>query len=245
MKKLSQRLLHLAEMVPSGGRLADIGTDHAYIPIFLVMEGRIPSAVAMDIGEGPLSRARINVAAHCLEAKIELRLSDGLKELHADEADTVLIAGMGGGLMVRILEAGGHAIRPGLNLVLQPQSEIQEFRKYLRMHDFQILKEDMVFEDGKYYPMIFAKKEAAKGSGDGMPAMHAEGGRQETEDLCGPCLLAARNPVLLEWLKKEIKVQETILNTLGQKKENESMMLRKNQIREKLVQLKQAESLFA
>ena len=89
-----------------GSRLADIGTDHGYIPIALVQEGRIPSALAMDVGKGPLSRAREHIHSQGLDTYIETRLSDGLTELHEGEADTVLIAGMGGMLMKRILEGG-------------------------------------------------------------------------------------------------------------------------------------------
>ena len=89
-----------------GSRLADIGTDHGYIPIALVQKGRIPSALAMDVGKGPLSRAREHIHSQGLDTYIETRLSDGLTELHEGEADTVLIAGMGGMLMKRILEGG-------------------------------------------------------------------------------------------------------------------------------------------
>lgn len=105
--QLSKRMSALASLVTEGSRLADIGTDHGYIPIALVQKGRIPSALAMDVGKGPLSRAREHIHSQGLDTYIETRLSDGLTELHEGEADTVLIAGMGGMLMKRILEGGG------------------------------------------------------------------------------------------------------------------------------------------
>ncbi len=93
-------------MVSPGCRLADVGTDHAYIPIYLMQNGVIPQAVAMDINQGPLLRATENIRRYGLTGRIETRLSDGLEKLQAGEADTILIAGMGGLLMVRILENG-------------------------------------------------------------------------------------------------------------------------------------------
>ena len=155
--QLSKRMSALASMVTEGSRLADIGTDHGYIPIALVQEKKIPSAIAMDVGKGPLSRAREHIHSQGLDTYIETRLSDGLTELHAGEADTVLIAGMGGMLMVRILNGGRHCL-PGIReLILQPQSEIHLVREFLKEHGYEITAEDIVLEDGKYYPMFRAE----------------------------------------------------------------------------------------
>lgn len=104
--RLSVRMSALADMVTPGSRLADVGCDHGYIPIYLCRTGRIPSAIAMDIHEGPLERARQHIEECGLSDRIQTRLSDGLEKLGGDEADTVLIAGMGGCLMCRILIAG-------------------------------------------------------------------------------------------------------------------------------------------
>ena len=154
--QLSKRMSALASLVTEGSRLADIGTDHGYIPIALVQTGKIPSALAMDVGKGPLSRAREHIHSQGLDTYIETRLSDGLTELHEGEADTVLIAGMGGMLMKRILEGGGHCLPSVKELILQPQSEIHLVRKFLAEHGYQITDEDIVLEDGKYYPMMRA-----------------------------------------------------------------------------------------
>ena len=119
---ISRRLNRLAELVTEGSRLADVGTDHGYVPLCLCREKKIPSAIAMDINEGPLKRAKSHIADAGLENYIETRLSDGLHELRGGEADTVLIAGMGGALMVRILTEGTRALMGVRELVLQPQS---------------------------------------------------------------------------------------------------------------------------
>lgn len=154
--QLSRRMQRLASLVTEGNRLADVGTDHGYVPIALVRERKIPSAVAMDVNKGPLARAEEHIREAGLSTYIRLRRSDGLQELQAGEADTILIAGMGGMLMVRILEEGGHCLDTAEELILQPQSDIYMVRRWLSEHRFQILLEDIVEEDGKYYPMLKA-----------------------------------------------------------------------------------------
>lgn len=180
---LSQRLQNVAMLVTEGNRLADVGTDHAFVPIFLVEAGRIPSAIAMDVNRGPLMRAREHIRQHALEDKIETRLSDGLESLGTDEADTILIAGMGGALTVRILEQG-KVLCDGRELVLQPQSETEKVRRYLEEAGFRILQERMVLEDGKYYPMMCCRPGRMK-----LTAMEAA---------YGPCLMRERPP---EWIR--------------------------------------------
>ena len=155
--QLSKRLRAVADLVPGGTVLADVGTDHAYIPIALVEEGKIPRALAMDINQGPLMRAEENIKAHGLEEKIEIRLSDGLEKMKKGEADAVLIAGMGGLLTVRIL-SGKREILDGTTLVLQPQSDLPSVRGWLAEEGYAITAEDLVLEDGKYYPMMRAQK---------------------------------------------------------------------------------------
>ena len=93
---LSKRLERLTDFVSEGNILADIGTDHAFVPIYLVSENKVPTAIAMDINEGPLEKANRNIRSKSLENKIKIRLSNGLDKLEAYEADTILIAGMGG-----------------------------------------------------------------------------------------------------------------------------------------------------
>ncbi len=134
---------------------ADVGCDHGYVSMYLVMRGISGSAIAMDVRKGPLSQAEANVHEFGLEDKVSLRLSDGLSDLKSGEADSLVIAGMGGRLMMSILDGAnlrGLGIRMG---VLQPQSDIMQFRQYIRQRGYGIVDERMIFEDGKYYfPML-------------------------------------------------------------------------------------------
>lgn len=198
--KMSRRLHMIADMVTSGYSVADIGTDHGYIPIYQVINGRAPFALACDLNEGPLARARDNVALYGLEDKIRLICSDGL--LGIDEpVDSVVIAGMGGLLIKRILSDGWEKIKSVKELVLSPHSEISQLRRYLYEEGFFIQDEDMVFEDGKYYVVM----KAVKGEGDEP---------DELGFLYGPRLLETKNKVLLEHLEKEKDTCEKIIANL-------------------------------
>ena len=188
--QLSKRLQAVARLVTPGSRLADVGTDHGYVPIWLFEQGQILSAIAMDLRNGPLERAREHIQMHGLDAHIETRLSDGLDKLLPGEADSIVIAGMGGMLVVKILSQGQKLLSSVKELILQPQSDLDAVREYLHRTGFVIVKEDMIFEDGKYYPM--------------MKAVHGD----NTDDrkiwfLYGRLLLENRHPVLKSYLEKE------------------------------------------
>ncbi len=185
---LSKRLRMNASLVTEGYRLADVGTDHGYIPIALVQEGKIPSALAMDVNPGPLGRAEQHIKEYQLDSVIHTRLSDGVKQLQPAEADSVLIAGMGGALIIKILEEGKEVLKTVKELILQPQSEIDKVRRYLVQAGYVIVKEDMVFEDGKYYPVMKAE----------LGEMQYE---QEIFYQFGKLLLEQEHPVLLQYLK--------------------------------------------
>ncbi|MGN0334388.1 MAG: tRNA (adenine(22)-N(1))-methyltransferase, partial [Lachnospiraceae bacterium] len=138
--------------------LADVGTDHGYVPIYLYEKKVIPAAIAMDVNQGPLERAKLHIAEAKLEKVIETRLSDGLSALKPGEADSILIAGMGGPLIVKILDTHRETAASAKELILQPQSEIADVRKYLYEQGYEIIEEHIVLEDGKYYPMMKAVK---------------------------------------------------------------------------------------
>lgn len=154
--QLSMRLRAIAGMVTKGNRLADVGCDHGYLSIWLVSEKTVPSAIAMDVRPGPLSRARENITRYGLEDYIETRLSDGLAKLEPGEGDTLVIAGMGGPLMERILKDGAKVREGFQELILQPQSDLPHFRHFLSEIGWEIVREEMIKEDGKFYPMMKA-----------------------------------------------------------------------------------------
>ena len=203
--ELSKRLKAVAELVTPGMRLADVGTDHGYIPIYLTEAGVIPSAIAMDINKGPLERAKEHIREHGLEGKIQTRLSDGLKNLQMNEADCMIAAGMGGGLVIRILSEERDTAGSLKELILQPQSEIDSVRKYLTEEGYRIVAEDMVYEDGKYYPMMKA-----------VPCMAGAGEIPYSEEELefGRVLLQQAHPVLGQFLEREMEIQNRILSAL-------------------------------
>ena len=203
--ELSKRLKAVAELVTPGMRLADVGTDHGYIPIYLTEAGVIPSAIAMDINKGPLERAKEHIREHGLEGKIQTRLSDGLKNLQMNEADCMIAAGMGGGLVIRILSEERDTAGSLKELILQPQSEIDSVRKYLTEEGYRIVAEDMVYEDGKYYPMMKA-----------VPCMAGAGEIPYSEEELefARVLLQQAHPVLGQFLEREMEIQNRILSAL-------------------------------
>ena len=154
--QLSKRLSAVAEFVTPGGCLVDVGTDHGYVPIALLEQKKISSAIAMDVNRGPLERAREHITQYNMGDYIETRLSDGLHALQAGEGDSLLIAGMGGGLTVRILSEGEPLLSGFGELILEPQSDIDRVRAWLLEHGFYLAQENFVEEDGKYYPILRA-----------------------------------------------------------------------------------------
>ena len=144
--ELSPRLRLAADLVPEGARLADVGTDHAYLPACLLMEGKIPSAIAADLREGPLSRARETAAEYGCGDRMAFRLCDGLSGIRPEETDAVVIAGMGGETIAQILEAAPWVRTRKIPLVLQPMSSIPELRQRLGEGGFRILEERLARE---------------------------------------------------------------------------------------------------
>jgi len=224
--QLSNRLLAVASLASAGHCLADVGTDHGYIPIYLIEEGKYETAIAMDVNEGPLQRALENRNLHGMQEKIALRLSDGVYALQENEADTVVIAGMGGGLVMKILSEGKNVLETVETLVLQPQSELTKVREFLENHTYYIEAENMILEDGKYYPMMRVKH----GKADSM---------DELEKKYGPCLLKEKHPCLLQYLEQEEKVCQSILQNL-QSGTGEKAKARMLELEEELHSIKMA-----
>ncbi len=195
------RLRAIAGMVTKGNRLADVGCDHGYLSIWLVSEKTVPSAIAMDVRPGPLSRARENITRYGLEDYIENRLSDGLAKLEPGEGDTLVIAGMGGPLMERILKDGAKVREGFQELILQPQSDLPHFRHFLSEIGWEIVREEMIKEDGKFYPMMKAVRNNA-----GEKTVYTE-----EEAWFGPLFLLKKcHPVLKEYLLREEMIRKKI-----------------------------------
>ena len=200
--KLSKRLQTIADFVKKGAVVADIGTDHAHIPIYLIKNNIISKAYACDINKGPLEKAKENINYYGVK-NIELRLSNGLEKLKTGEADTLIIAGMGGELITDILERGRIFFDAERKLILSPHTKTDEVRKYLLSNGFEITKEDMCIDEGKFYTVMEAVY-------IGKTFSYTNG-----ELLFGKYLIDNKNPVLFEYLKKEKQKYLSIISTDG------------------------------
>lgn len=152
--QLDNRLALCAEYVRQDAALADIGTDHAYLPVWLVRTGKISSALACDLREEPLRHGQATIEKYHAEKLVKTRLSDGLKNISPHECDDIVIAGMGGELIVQILSRAPWVKDVGKRLVLQPMSKAEVLRSYLSNEGFQILREEAVRSFGRIYSVM-------------------------------------------------------------------------------------------
>ena len=199
--QLPKRLETIIERMPDSGCLADVGCDHAYVAIEAVRRGRAARALACDVRKGPLQQAAEHILCAGLAGKIETRLSDGLEKVAPGEADTVVVAGMGGPLMERILQG---RLADFAHFVLSPQSEIPHFRRFLLAEGMQIDEETMLIDEGKYYVILNVSQRADAASSDSMYVT-------EEDFLYGGRLLRRLDPVLKSFLEKEKTRYEGIL----------------------------------
>lgn len=216
-KKLSKRMQAVADLVTPGLRVADVGCDHAYVSIYLVEQGITSKCLAMDVNKGPLERAQENIRAHGLEDRIETRLGSGLEPALPGEVDAVLMAGMGGILMRDLLQTSREVSHSLQEWVLQPQSDIDLVRRYIRESGFRIVEENMVEEDGKYYPMFRAVPEPDAAEADFLPEAELTAEEllwQQVYDLYGKLLLTGRHPVLKEFLEQGKEHYAAILHQM-------------------------------
>lgn len=195
---MTPRLYAIAHSVPQGARLADVGTDHGYIPIYLCLQNRLQSALAMDVRSGPLQRAEENIARYGLKSMIKTRLSNGLAALAPNEADTAVLAGMGGLLIAQLLDEAPFDLDC---YILQPMTAVPELRRYLAEHGYAICDEMLAREQEKIYTIMTVRRGT-------MPW-------QEPEDaLIGRALRQKRDPLLPLLTDKLIAKYEAALSGL-------------------------------
>ena len=205
---LEQRLAQLAEMVDPGSRVADIGTDHAYLPIDLVKNQKIDFAIASDVAAGPLSNAVNDIKMAGLENKIATRLGSGLETLRKDDKiDTVVIAGMGGKLMRDLLNKPAQTNIFYDTLILEPNVGEPLVRKWLMDHSYKIITEKIIEVSGHIYELIKAKRVSEATT------------LTEKEIQFGPLLLQERNSIFTKKWTKQLIFQKNLLNNLQKAKE--------------------------
>ena len=198
---LDERLQAVAALVPKGSRFADIGTDHAYLPVWLVEQGLIPGAVAGDIATGPCQAARATVAMYGAADKIAVRQGSGLAVLSPGEADCIAICGMGGSTIISILEADMAVAKAAQRLLLQPMAGAAALRRWLVQHGWRLVDEDLVDDPPHFYEIICAEP--------GAEQEHAE-----VEYLVGPSLLKVGHPLLEKQIGRHIKSLRELLSNM-------------------------------
>lgn len=199
LPELSERMAAVASMVSFGTAAADIGCDHGYVSIYLYNSGKCRKCIAADVKEGPLRTAEKNIEAYKAEEGVEVRLSDGLENISCGEADCLIISGMGGNLIIKILDAFPDKRDAAAEMVLEPQSDAEKVRRYLCSKGYSIEKEALVTERGKYYPVMKAVRSEKRQS------------LSEEEYIYGPCLIKNRDPLLKEYLHKEGRRIESVI----------------------------------
>lgn len=211
---LSERLRTVKESFEKWNCIADIGCDHGYVSISLIKEGYASKVIACDVNEGPLKAARQNIDEAGLSGVIETRLGDGLHKISTEDCvDALVIAGMGGRLMSRILEEGLEVVDVCKQLVLQPQSEHFLVRQWLREHGYMIFKEAMVEDMGKFYWVIDARKGEEKLPEDLQTV-------KIYDDYSG-YLLEKKDPVLKKYLENQLMLCKQYLSRIeGDKGDN-------------------------
>ena len=207
---LDKRLQAVASLVPQGSCFADIGTDHAYLPVWLLEQGVIASAVAGDIAAGPCQAARTTVAMHGAASSIAVRQGSGLAVLSPGEADCIAICGMGGSTIISILAADMAVAKGAQRLLLQPMAGAAALRRWLVAQGWCITREALVDDEPHFYEIICAEraeKYAARASDAGEQCY------SEVEYLVGPALLRDGHPLLAKHIaRQQASLQELLTN---------------------------------
>ncbi|WP_169713672.1 tRNA (adenine(22)-N(1))-methyltransferase [Paludifilum halophilum] len=205
---LSERLDAIARYVPADGAVADIGADHAQLLISLARSGRLKRGIAGEVNLGPYHNARQRVAASRFENRIDVRRGDGLNILAPDEADVIVIAGMGGALIASILESGNNRLRGVQRLILQPNNGAERVRLWLAENGWELRDEELVRDGGILYEILVAEPGMPERPYEALPLT------REKALQIGPVLWRKRHPFLKSRLEKELAGWERILQKL-------------------------------
>ena len=199
--ELSKRLNFIINNIENSTVLADIGTDHGYIPLYATKNGLCSKAIAVDINKDPLDKARLNAILEGAGDELEFRLGDGLKPLEKDEAEVVIIAGMGGNLIRDILEESIDKVISLNYLTLVPAQNPEVLREYLYNNDYEIICEDLCEEEGIYYELFKVRKK--DGESMALDSIYYE---------VSPKLLMQKHPLMKEYLNSKIENYKKILS---------------------------------
>ncbi|ARK29347.1 tRNA (adenine(22)-N(1))-methyltransferase [Halalkalibacter krulwichiae] len=224
-KQLSERLVRVANYVPNGAKIADIGSDHAYLPCYLCIQDDKVTAIAGEVNEGPYQSAKKQVEKVNLENRIEVRKGNGLAVIEKGEVDTITIAGMGGGLIATILDEGKDKLIGVKKLILQPNVSADLIRLWLREHGWLLIAEEIIEEDEKIYEILVAEP------GDDTE-LYAEKTKEKL--LLGPFLIQQRNETFKKKWSYEIANWKRILQEFEKATETDQVKQKRNELREQI-----------
>ena len=223
--RMNLRLRTLAQMVDQGARVADIGTDHAYLPIQLVKEGKVDYAIASDVAAGPLENAEKDIIAAGLENKIETRLGSGLETIRAkDRIDTVVIAGMGGKLMTNILNEAWSRNFHFATLILEPNVGEPGVREWLSAHKYQIINEKIIAEAGHIYELIKAQE------------LENTISLTDRQIFFGPEILKEKNQVFYQKWRDQLAYHQRLLTNLNKAQEKDGAHIKQIESEIKMIE---------
>ncbi|WP_010678150.1 tRNA (adenine(22)-N(1))-methyltransferase [Bacillus timonensis] len=229
-EKLSKRLETVASYIPKGAILADIGSDHAYLPCYAFLNGMISKGIAGEVAEGPLQSAKKQISKNQLDLKLEARKGDGLEVIQPNEVTCITIAGMGGSLIRSILENGKSKLPGVKRLILQPNIGASTVREWLIENEWELIAEEILEEDKKIYEILVAEK--------GNPLKPYQ--NKEQELLLGPFLVKEKSQTFKKKWVQELKHWEKIvaqLDAAGESPENRS---RKEELEQKITFVREA-----
>lgn len=219
---VSKRIEFIVDNLDKVECLADIGTDHGYVPLLVLEKAKADKIIACDINKDPLDKAKLNaILEGVVGNEIDFRLGSGLKPVEINEANSVVIAGMGGNLIRDILEDDIKKVNELESLVLVPAQNPEVLREYLYKNNYEILKEDLCFDEGVYYELFKVKR--------------AEGHATELDDIyyeVSPMLLRQKHPLMKSYLESKVENYSRILGFISE--DSESALLRKKEIEEKI-----------
>ncbi|HAT4133188.1 TPA: SAM-dependent methyltransferase, partial [Clostridium perfringens] len=221
--ELSKRLKRIAEHVDKCESVADIGTDHGYIPIYLVKEGICKKAIASDINKGPIEKAKVNVAFEGVSNKVKCLLGPGLNPLKVGEVNGVILAGMGGNLTRDILLADMDKVKKYDFIILQPAQNPEVLREFLYKNDYEIIDEDLIKDEGRFYELFKVKYN------ENSEKLVFE---DELEYEVSPLLRKKNHQLFKEFIEEKINRCETILSFI--KEDTEAAKKRKSDLEEKI-----------
>lgn len=224
--KLSKRLERVASYIPNGAIVADIGSDHAYLPCYIVLNGIVDKVIAGEVVDGPFKSALEQVEKLHLSDKIDVRKGDGLEVIAKNEVNCITIAGMGGSLITNILDAGKEKLHDDGRLVLQPNIGAEIIRKWLFNEGWELISEEILEEDGKIYEILVAEK--------GNPHTAYQGMTLQTGFLLGPFLLREKNSVFIRKWQLELTHLKKIEQQLLKSTKNSRNQTRLTDVREKI-----------